>query len=119
LKEVISHVYRNSKALTHKWEESKTEFSWFEFKSEAELAIAEELYKRNILFFCNAKCSITNTSDQQERMMPDFLVCYQGKARILEVDGLDNHKEHFLDYGEIDYLKDMDCELLDTLMMNV
>jgi very-short-patch-repair endonuclease len=100
LEKAIAEAYKANKALTVKWEESKkdTDFKWFEFQSGAELAIAEELRKRNILFFCNAKCLISNRYDEQEQMIPDFLVIYQGKARILEVDGKEYHKNHFKDY---------------------
>ena len=96
---VVNEVYRNSQALAYKWAEAKGEnFKWFEFQSEAELAIAEELTKRNILFFCNAKCLISNTFNTSEKMIPDFLVIYQGKSRILEIDGVEYHKNHFTDY---------------------
>ena len=99
LEKIINHIYRKSKALAHKWEEINAEdFKWFEFKNDAELAVAEELTKRNILFFCNAKCLITNRFNKHEKMSPDFLVIYQGKARILEIDGAEYHKNHFTDY---------------------
>lgn len=96
---VIEEVYKNSKVLTFQWEEKQTkDFKWFEFNSLGELAIAEELTKRNILFFCNAKCLISNKFNEAEKMIPDFLVIYQGKARILEVDGEQYHGDRFNDY---------------------
>jgi very-short-patch-repair endonuclease len=100
LKQVIEDAYRNNKSLTVQWEENNKDknFKWFEFQSGAELAIAEELTKRKMLFFCNAKCLISNRYNEQEKMTPDFMVIYQGKARILEVDGKEYHKNHFQDY---------------------
>lgn len=98
LVKVIEEVYRTSKCLAFKWEERTTDFEWFELNSPAEMAVVEELNKRNVLFFCNARCLISDRYNEQEKMIPDFLVVYQGKARVLEIDGEEYHKDNFKDY---------------------
>ncbi len=51
-----------------------------------------------MLFFANARCRIYNRSNKYETKEADFLVCYQGKVRILEVDGREYHQDREKDY---------------------
>ena len=60
------------------------------FRSQSEVKIAEELDKRNLLFFPNSAARLT-TKKGRENKEPDFLICYKTtkgfKWAILEVDG--------------------------------
>lgn len=67
-------------------------------RSPAEVAIAEALQKKGVLFFVNAGCRLHNHSRQYETREVDFLVFYQGKVRILEVDGITYHQDPSADY---------------------
>lgn len=67
-------------------------------RSPAEVAIAEALQKKGVLFFVNAGCRLHNNSRQYETKEVDFLVFYQGKVRILEVDGITYHQNPLADY---------------------
>ena len=70
------------------------------FRSLAEIEIAKALDRKGILFFPNARCRIYDRLGAAEIKETDFLVFYQGKARILEVDGKDYHQP------EKDYRRD-------------
>jgi hypothetical protein len=61
----------------------------FRFRSQTEGRIAEELDRRKVLFFPNCKARLGFR--ERENREPDFLVCYEGKWGILEVDGPDSH----------------------------
>ena len=83
---------------------SDDSFAWngLKLRSPAEQKIAEELEKRKILFFANARCRITNRSlSLRETKEVDFLIYYRGNSRILEVDGREYHpsaaKDHHRD----------------------
>lgn len=67
-------------------------------RSPAEVAIAEALQRKGVLFFANAKCRLRNRLEPAETWEADFLVFYQGIARILEVDGRAYHQNPGLDY---------------------
>lgn len=67
-------------------------------RSPAEVAIAVALQKKGVLFFVNAGCRLHNHSRQYETREVDFLVFYQGKVRILEVDGITFHQNPLADY---------------------
>ena len=56
------------------------------FRSCSEAKIAMELDLRGVLFLANSKVRLTH-SHTKKTLEPDFLVCYQGKWGILEVDG--------------------------------
>jgi very-short-patch-repair endonuclease len=56
------------------------------------------LEKRGVLFFASARCRIRNRLKQTETKEADFLVFYQGKTRILEVDGREYHQDRDTDY---------------------
>ena len=65
------------------------------FRSKVEIAIYEELKKRNVLFFPNA-AAVFGTTEQEfgERVLkkePDYLICLNGKWGILEINGDDFH----------------------------
>ncbi len=78
-------------------------------RSEAELRIAQALDQAQILFFANARGRVglrdTIVSDGQltGRIEADFMVFYQGRCMILEVDG-----QHHLEQGQTvrDYARD-------------
>lgn len=65
---------------------SKSEHTWngFKMRSKAEIRIAEELEKAGVLFLPNCKARLSASGINLE---PDFVVCYEGKWGILEVDG--------------------------------
>lgn len=67
-------------------------------RSPAEEAIAVALQKKGVLFFVNAGCRLRNQSKQYVTKEVDFLVFYQGKVRILEVDGITFHQDPSADY---------------------
>jgi len=63
----------------HKW-------NGFYFRSQPEIKIAEALDRAGVLFYPNCKARLS-TSVGREGKETDFLVFYQGKCGILEVDG--------------------------------
>lgn len=67
-------------------------------RSPAEVAVAEALQRKGVLFFANAKCRLCTRLGQVETWEADFLVFYQGTARILEVDGRAYHQDFGADY---------------------
>jgi hypothetical protein len=61
------------------------------FRSNGEIAIYDELKRRNVLFFPNP-AAVLGTSgveygEDVEKKEPDFLVCCKGKWGILEING--------------------------------
>ena len=56
------------------------------FRSQSEVRIAQALDRAGVLFLPNCKVRLGTPSKRQNRE-PDFLVCYEGKWGILEVDG--------------------------------
>jgi very-short-patch-repair endonuclease len=75
-------------------------FTWngLQLRSPAEQKIAEELEKRKILFFANARCRITTRIGITETKEADFLIYYKGNSRILEVDGQEYHQSAAKDH---------------------
>jgi uncharacterized protein YjbI with pentapeptide repeats len=63
-------------------------YSWqgLYFRSKAEIKIAEVLDCAGVLFYPNCKARL-NTPEGRDQKESDFLVFYQGKWGILEVDG--------------------------------
>jgi hypothetical protein len=59
------------------------------FRSQTEVRIAQQLDRRKVIFFPNCKARLGFR--ERENREPDFLVCYEGKWGILEVDGGDTH----------------------------
>ena len=64
--------------LTHSWNGSQ-------FRSVAEVKIAEALDRAGVLFFPKATARLT-TPNGKHNQEPHFLICYQGKLGILAVD---------------------------------
>jgi len=68
------------------------------FRSKTEVKIAQALYNKQVLFFANTRGQVScKNSPVSNSLLPgrievDFLVFYQGKCMILEVDGL-HHQE--------------------------
>ncbi|HWS85133.1 MAG TPA: hypothetical protein VN207_12840 [Ktedonobacteraceae bacterium] len=60
------------------------------FRSESEKRIAEALDRAKVLFLPNCRARLT-TAEGRKNKEPDFLVCYQGRWGILEVDGEPYH----------------------------
>jgi len=56
------------------------------FRSKAEIKIAEALDRTGVLFVPNSLARL-NTSKGRENKEADFLICYNGKWGVLEVDG--------------------------------
>jgi hypothetical protein len=90
---------------------SPLEWGGMNFRSRTEIKIAKELYKRNILFFANARGQVGRegslASDRSGwltgRIEADFLVFHQGKCKILEVDR-QHHQEGSQTFR--DYVRD-------------
>lgn len=73
------------------------------FRSRSEIAIYDELRKRNVLFFPNAAAVLGREfPEEREKREPDFLICHRGKWGILEVSGEPWHS------GSISTAKDHD-----------
>jgi hypothetical protein len=70
--------------------------SWngFRFASFAEVHIAKALEKSGVLFLPNCKARFRVGSNGRADCYPDFLICYEGKWGILEVDG-PHHNQPF------------------------
>lgn len=86
---------QNGIVITNKQQNNQyTSFKWkgFQLRSEAEQKIAEELEKRNILFFVNAKCRLPDKNNVSQTREIDFIIFYKGQYRILEVDGREYHQ---------------------------
>jgi uncharacterized protein YjbI with pentapeptide repeats len=62
------------------------EWKGFYFRSKTEIKISEALDQAGLLFYPNCKARL-NTSKGRDGKETDFLVFYQGKWGILEVDG--------------------------------
>jgi uncharacterized protein YjbI with pentapeptide repeats len=69
--------YSNSKIYT--WERLR-------FRSKTEIKIAEALDRTGVLFVPNSLARL-NTPKGRENKEADFLICYNGKWGVLEVDG--------------------------------
>lgn len=67
-----------SATLSHSW-------NGWQFRSAAEVKIAEALDRAGVLFFPKATARLT-TSEGRQNHEPHFLVCCQGKLGILAVD---------------------------------
>ena len=85
----------------------RAEYEWggIYFRSQVEIRIAQELDKRGVLFFGNVRGRF-NLDDSpvskdllNGRVELDFLVFYQGKCLILEIDGVHHKKQVERDYS--------------------
>ncbi|WP_071992766.1 pentapeptide repeat-containing protein [Aphanizomenon flos-aquae] len=68
-----------SDSIIHTWENLR-------FRSKTEIKIAEALDRAGVLFVPNSLARL-NTSKGRENKEADFLICYNGKWGVLEVDG--------------------------------
>jgi very-short-patch-repair endonuclease len=60
------------------------------FRSESEVRIAQALERAGVLFLPNCKARL-NTPEGRRTKEADFLICYDGKWGVLEVDGAPYH----------------------------
>jgi uncharacterized protein YjbI with pentapeptide repeats len=70
---------QRSDSTIHTWENLR-------FRSKTEIKIAEALDKTGVLFVPNSLARL-NTPKGRENKEADFLICYNGKWGVLEVDG--------------------------------
>ncbi|MCT7976015.1 pentapeptide repeat-containing protein [Laspinema olomoucense] len=75
----------NSESSSHFW-------NGWQFRSLAEVKIAEALDRAGVLFYSNATARLT-TPDGGKNQDPHFLVCSDGKLGILVVDGEEDEAE--------------------------
>jgi hypothetical protein len=68
-----------SNSTIHTWERLR-------FRSKTEIKIAEALDRTGVLFVPNSLARLT-TAKGRENKEADFLICYNGKWGVLEVDG--------------------------------
>ncbi|WP_235335367.1 MULTISPECIES: pentapeptide repeat-containing protein [Aphanizomenon] len=68
-----------SNSIIHTWENLR-------FRSKTEIKIAEALDRTGVLFVPNSLARL-NTAKGRENKEADFLICYNGKWGVLEVDG--------------------------------
>ncbi|MDM3843931.1 MAG: pentapeptide repeat-containing protein [Aphanizomenon gracile PMC638.10] len=68
-----------SNSIIHTWENLR-------FRSKTEIKIAEALDRTGVLFVPNSLARL-NTPKGRENKEADFLICYNGKWGVLEVDG--------------------------------
>ncbi|AFW93245.1 DUF559 domain-containing protein [Dolichospermum sp. UHCC 0299] len=69
----------SSDSTIHTWENLR-------FRSKTEIKIAEALDRTGVLFVPNSLARLT-TPKGRENKEADFLICYNGKWGVLEVDG--------------------------------
>lgn len=74
------------------------EWNDLRFRSKSEIKIAQALDKTGVLFFPNCKARLGSISGRENREA-DFLICYEGKWGILEVDGEIFHSTAAKDHG--------------------
>ncbi|SKB13579.1 Pentapeptide repeat protein [Planktothrix sp. PCC 11201] len=85
-----------SETLTHL---QKTEYFWkkWRFHSLEQVKIAEALDRAGVLFFPNSKAQLPNFEDQPYKQV-DFLICYNSKLGVLEIQYSDTEKQEQRDY---------------------
>src|SRR5262249_19143437 len=76
--------------------ETTIEHDELRFRSSAEIAVYDDLSRRNILIFPNAAAVLGGR--KKEKREPDFLICERGKWGILEVMGDEYHKNAAKDH---------------------
>jgi hypothetical protein len=98
LSEIIdsSEEKQLSETLTHLEE---TEYFWkkWRFHSLEQVKIAEALDRAGVLFFPNSKAQLPNFEDQPYKQV-DFLICYNSKLGVLEIQYSDTEKQEQRDY---------------------
>ncbi|MCT7989505.1 pentapeptide repeat-containing protein [Laspinema sp. D6] len=75
----------NSESSSHFW-------NGWQFRSQAEVKIAEALDRAGVLFYSNATARLT-TPEGGKNQDPHFLVCSEGKLGILVVNGEEDEAE--------------------------
>ena len=85
-----------SETLTHL---QKTEYFWKKwcFHSLEQVKIAEALDSAGVMFFPNSKAQLPNCEDQPYKQV-DFLICYNSKLGVLEIQYSDTEKQEQRDY---------------------
>ena len=85
-----------SETLTHL---QKTEYFWKKwcFHSLEQVKIAEALDRAGVMFFPNSKAQLPNCEDQPYKQV-DFLICYNSKLGVLEIQYSDTEKQEQRDY---------------------
>lgn len=75
------------------------------FRSKVEIIIAEELDKRELIFFGNPRGryslegSLMSAEYLNGRVELDFLIFKQGKCLILQIDGSQHNRQRVRDYA--------------------
>lgn len=79
--------------------ENKPTYSWnnLRFRSNTEIKVAQVLDRLGVLFFPNCMARLGTTDDRRNKEA-DFLICYNGKWGILEVDGEAYHSTAAIDH---------------------
>ena len=101
IKELLGELNARAKALVtaqsqqvsnhNQGQNAKLDWNGLFFRSEAEIRIAKALDLKGIMFFPNSRCRLTNRKGHKDVIEVDFLVFFQGKVGILEVDGKEYH----------------------------
>jgi hypothetical protein len=89
LNSTVDNISIENQATEASKESKEIPWRGFRFRSQSEVRIAQQLDRRKVLFFPNCKARLGFR--ERENREPDFLVCYEGKWGILEVDGEDSH----------------------------
>lgn len=95
-------------------------FVWkrLRFRSKTEIKIAEALDRAGVLYFPNCVARL-NTSNGRRNLEADFLICYEGKLGILEVDGIyhtptrrveEQERERFFRHHQVLIVERFDAE---------
>lgn len=89
-KNTESEQQTTSESLSYYW-------NGWQFRTQAEVNIAEALDRADVLFFPNAKARLT-TPDGKQNPSPHFLICCKAKLGILAVDVDDRDRESSTDF---------------------
>lgn len=118
---------RNSKQESEKVDNQGLQYSpdhqvfvWkgLRFRSKTEIRIAEALDRAGVLYFPNCVARL-NTSTGRRNLEADFLICYEGKWGILEVDGIyhtptrrveEQERERFFRHHQVLIVERFDAE---------
>ena len=86
--EILEYIkgYKTHNQGTFLQEEKTFYWAAFRFASPGEVEIAKALDKRKVLFLPNCKARVFNENGASISVYPDFLICYNKKWGILEVD---------------------------------
>ncbi|MBD2277759.1 MAG: hypothetical protein HEQ13_18345 [Dolichospermum sp. DEX189] len=95
LKEFIEiEENENTKISNHcrTWGKDVEIYEWekLRFRAPHEIKIAQVLDNKKILFWANSACRFGKS--ERKNSEPDFLICYEGKWGILEIDSPSTHQ---------------------------